>query len=192
MVADIVSTTLATLLALLSGWKLGPPLGRWSTTHRLARFVVGLLTELRMLPVLVALIPLSETRLGLPAFAVVGLLSGASRMAAVARFVAHTESAEQPAAGWMRRRLPRRFYQLDVADGGARTVLLLTVPEVALLEGLSTFFSQGRGVGLGAALAQGHLASMLPLLLLAGAAIVSVEGPALRPWRRTARSGPPA
>lgn len=187
MVADILSTALSALVALLAGWKLGPVLGRWSISQRLARFVVGLLTELRMLPVLVALVPLAEARLGLASFLVIGLLSGASRTAAVARFVANTELSDQPAAAWMRRKLPRRYYQLDLADGGARAVLLLTVPEVTLLEGLSTFFSQGHGVGLGAALAHGRLESMIPLLVLACVAILFVSGPVPRLARRKAR-----
>lgn len=186
MVADTLSTTLSVLVALIAGWKLGPALGRWSTSQRLARFVVGLLTELRMLPVLVALVPLAEAKLGLASFLVVGLLCGASRTAAVARFVANTELSDPSSAPWMRRRLPQRYYQLGVADGGARAVLLLTVPEVTLLEGLSTFFSQGPSVGLGAALAHGRLESMVPLLALASVSILLASGALPRRGRRQA------
>lgn len=190
MVAQALSTALAAAIALLLAWKVGPVLGHWSVRHRLVRFLVGLATELRMLPVLVALVPLFEVRFGLPPFLVVGLLGGASRTAAVARFTAHAEGPERIGSTWVTRRFGTRLFERGRPDGAAYAVLLLTVPEIALLEGLSTFFGQGLGDGLGARLAQGKLTALLPLLALALVATILLDRPAWRPTRARASAKP--
>jgi len=169
---DTVSTFLSGVLAFSLAWLLGPLLGHLSAKRRLARFFVGLLTELRMLPVLVALVPFFEARFGLPSFAVIGLLGAASRTAAVARFVATEEQGRPPAPRPLRL---DRLFEADQPRGAARTALLFVVPEVALLEGLRIFFSEGQGRGLGAALARGQLVAIVPLLLLGWATIVVLE-----------------
>jgi len=185
MVSDVASTALAAGVALIVAWKLGPALGRWSVGRRWARFVVGLLTELRMLPVLVSLVPLVEASAQVPSFLVVGLLGGASRTAAVARFLSRSELALGPGPDYVHPRLAP--LELSRVGGAARAVLLLTVPEVALLEGLSTFFNQGHGHGLGAELAHGRWMAAVPLVALAWLGSLLLD----RPPSRTPRPRSP-
>lgn len=175
MVSSALSTACAMALALALASSLGPTLGRWSRDHRLARFLVGLLTELRMLPVLVALVPLLAGRSGLPAFAIIGLLSGASRTAAVARWTSHADPTEHASAWVPATALPERSWAGARLTTAAAASSLQVTFEVALLEGLNTFFSEGRGPGLGAALARGELAAIPVLVALAWAIAALLE-----------------
>jgi hypothetical protein len=186
VVTSTLSTAAAMALALALAGSLGPTLGRWSADHRLARFLVGLLTELRMLPVLVALVPLLSARSGLPAFAIIGLLSGASRTAAVARWTSHGDPARR-GTGWasLGAKKQSSWVGKRLTAAAAASSLHVTF-EVALLEGLNTFFSAGRGPGLGAALVDGQLAAVLPLVALAWLATTLME----RPAPRLRRAGP--
>jgi hypothetical protein len=174
-------------LALILATSLGPTLGRWSTDHRLARFLVGLLTELRMLPVLVAVVPLLATRSGLPAFAIIGLLSGASRTAAVARFTSHAAPAHRVSSWALAAVPPERNWAGARLTGAAGASSLHVTFEVALLEGLNTFLGEGRGPGLGAALARGELGAIPALMALAWAGAALLERPTWRFWRRSGR-----
>jgi hypothetical protein len=185
VVVSTLSTAAAMALALLVAAALGPTLGRWSTQHRLARFLVGLLTELRMLPILVALVPLLAARSGLPAFAVLGLLSGASRTAALARWTSHVEPSHRTFGSWAPAGSGQRSARLTAASEAA---CLHVAFEVALLEGLNTFFSEGRGPGLGAELARGHVGAVVPLVALAWLVTTLLERPGpLGIWRRVTR-----
>jgi hypothetical protein len=183
LVADALSTTVAVALAIALGWALGPTLGRWSTHHRLARFLVGLLTELRMLPILVALVPVLAARFGLPTCAVVGLIGGASRTAVVARWMSHAEPHGQSGAESLGS-APRHSGGRFRLRGAAGASMLEVTFEVALLEGVATFFGDGRGAGLGAELAQGRFAAVFPLVALAAASTVLLDRSPARLRRR--------
>jgi len=186
VVEGLLSTVAAMALALLVAASLGPPLGRWSTHHRLARFLVGLLTELRMLPILVALVPLLAARSGLPAFVIIGLFAGASRSATLARWTAHVETSQRAFGAWTPARSGPKRAAARLTAASEASCLQVTF-EVALLEGLNTFFSEGRGPGLGAELARGHFGAVVPLVALAWLVTTLLERPALRPWRRATR-----
>jgi hypothetical protein len=183
LVADALSTTVAVGFAIALGWTLGPTLGRWSTRHRLARFLVGLLTELRMLPILMALVPVVAAHSGLPTCVVVGLIGGASRAAVVARWMSHAEPYGRSGAE-LHGSAPRHPAGRFRLRGAAGASMLAVTFEIALLEGVSTFFADGRGVGLGAALAQGRYAAVFPLVVLGAASTVLLERSPARLRRR--------
>jgi hypothetical protein len=182
---DLLSTLAAVGLAILLAWGVGPTLGHWSAQHPLARFSVGLLTELRMLPILAALVPLLSTRSGLPAPAVIGLFAGASRAAAIARWTSQAELADRTGTGGEFAAIRPRYAGDGFRPHGAAAASLLAVTvEIALLEGLTTLFGAGQGSGLGAALVRGNYTALVPLLALTWASTVLLERRPARPWRR--------